>query len=68
MPAVRMILPPPTVTEMLRVWMQNRKNFAQICFVIGYSIILKAAAVKGIQNRSDWTDEVSDSSTRIRAK
>jgi hypothetical protein len=33
--------------------------------------ILKAAAVKGIQNRpdwTDWTDEVTDSSTRILAK
>lgn len=48
--------------------MQNRTNFAQICLVISYLSILKAAAVKGIQNRSDWTDEVSDSSTRIHAK
>jgi hypothetical protein len=42
-------------------------KFEQICLVIRQLSIIKAAAVKGIHNRPDFSDGVSDSSTRIRA-
>lgn len=61
-----MSFPHPAVTEMLRVWTQNRTNFAHICLVTRYLTILNEVAVKRIQNRTDLTDGVSDCSTRIR--